>query len=452
MVGLKKPEIRYAKSGDVHIAYQVFGNGPVDIVFTPGIVSHQDLVWEYPGMAKFLEGLAQFARVAHFDKRGTGLSDRDVGIPTYEERMDDIRAVMDAAHFEKAVLLGFSEGVPMSVLFGASYPSRTRGLVLYGGEARGLWAPDYPWASTAEDWEAGFQRTEQKWGTRELDDRRASFLAPSGLRDENFMRWLSRVFRMGGSPGASLALSKSEMMMDVRNILTTVHVPTLVIHLTGDRACNVEEGRYLARKIPGAELVELPGIDHLFFVNHQLTDAILAELRKFLSEMGKAPETSRVLMTVLFTDIVDSTRRAAELGDERWQELLGKHISMVENEIHRFRGEKVKDTGDGFLATFDGPSLAIKCACAVTEGAKQMGLEVRAGLHTGECTIGANDVGGIAVHIAARVMDLAGPSEVVVSSTVRDLVIGSKILFNDRGVHQLKGVDQRWHLFSVQNP
>ncbi len=448
---MTKPQIRYAKSGNVHIAYQVFGNGPVNIVFTPGIVSHQDLVWEYPGSTKFLEGLAQFARVAHFDKRGTGLSDRDVRVPNFEERMDDIRAVMDAAHFDKAVLLGFSEGVPMSVLFAASYPSRTNGLVLYGGEARGLWAQDYPWASRSEDWEASFQRMEQMWGTKEYLDRIVSSLAPSKLSDEPFTRWLSDMFRMGSSPGANLALARSEMMMDVTSILPAVRVPTLVIHLTGDRACNVEEGKFLARHIPGARFVELPGGDHLFYVEDRLTYAILGQLRTFVSGIGQASETSRVLTTLLFTDIVNSTRKAAELGDERWEKILEEHNSIVEEEIRKFRGIKVKNTGDGFLATFDGPSRAINCACAVTEGAKRIGLEVRAGLHTGECIIGNGDVGGIGVHIAARVLEMARPSETVVSSTVKDLVVGSKIAFSDRGLHQFKGVVGRWHIFAVQS-
>lgn len=451
MADLTKPEVKFAKSGSIHIAYTVSGNGPVNVVLAPGVVSHQDFMWEYPGFARFFEGMTRFARVAHFDKRGTGLSDRDVGIPTFEERMDDIRAVMDAVRFERAILIGFSEGVPMTILFAASYPSRTMGLVLCGGEARGLWAPDYPWASTAEEWEASFQRTEAQWGSRESDERKVTFLAPSRLGDEQFTSWLSRLFRMGSSPGALLALSKSEMMMDVRNILPTIHVPTLVIHLTDDRACKVEEGRYIAHHIPGARLVELPGIDHLFYVDDGLTTRVLEELKNFISEVGQTPETTRVLTTVLFTDIVDSTKKATELGDQRWQKVLEEHNSMVEEEVRRFQGSKVKNTGDGFLAIFDGPTRAIRCACAVRDGAERLGLKVRAGLHTGECTVGRDDVSGIAVHLAARVLSTARPSEVVVSSTVKDLVTGSKIEFSDLGLHQFKGVDEEWRLFSVRN-
>ena len=445
-----KPDVKYAKSGEVHIAYQVWGEGPVNIVSTPGVFSHLDSFWEEQGMRRYLEGLAQFARVATFDKRGTGLSDRSIGIPTFEERMDDIRAVMDAAHFGDAVLIGISEGVPMSVLFAASYPSRTKGLVLYGGEARGLWAPDYPWAPTPADWEASFQRTEATWGSKEWVDRFVSILAPSRLGDDKFTGWLSRMGRIGASPGAYLALMKSEMVMDITRVLPTVHVPTLVLHLSGDKGSSIEEGRYLARHIPGAKLVELPGVDHMFWASDQLTDRILGEVRSFIAEIQPVPETTRVLTTVLFTDIVSSTEKAADMGDARWQRLLGEHHSMAKNEVNRFKGNFVKNTGDGFLAIFDGPTRAIRCACAVRDDAKGLGLEVRAGLHTGECILGSDDISGIAVHIAARVLGQAGPGEVFVSSTVKDLVVGSKISFRDCGVHELKGVDEEWRIFSVQ--
>jgi class 3 adenylate cyclase/pimeloyl-ACP methyl ester carboxylesterase len=446
----REPEVKYAKSGEVHVAYQVWGDGPVNIVSTPGIFSHLDSMWEEPGLRRYFEGLAQFARVATFDKRGTGLSDRGVGIPTFEERMDDIRAVMDAAHFGDAVLIGISEGVPMSVLFAASYPSRTRGLVLYGGEARGLWAPDYPWASTQDAWEASFQRTEQTWGTKEWVDRFVSALAPNRVGDDKFTGWLSRMARIGTTPGAFLALSKSEMMMDVTRVLPTVHVPTLVIHLTGDKVSSVEEGRYLARHIPGAKFVELAGVDHMFWADNQLSDRILGEVRSFITEIQPVSETTRVLTTVLLTDIVSSTEKAADMGDARWQRLLEDYNSMAKNEINRFKGNFVKNTGDGFLAIFDGPTRAIRCACAVRDDARGLGLEVRAGLHTGECILGSDDISGIAVHIAARVLGQAGPGEVLVSSTVKDLVVGSKIPFRDCGVHELKGVDEEWRIFSVQ--
>jgi len=448
---MAKPEVKYAKSGSVHIAYQTFGNGPVCLVVSPGAVSHLSYYWEEPGLRRNLEGMGEFAKVAIFDKRGTGLSDRDSGVPTYEERMDDIRAVMDAAQFKDAVLVGMSEGVPMSILFAASYPSRTRGLVLYGGEAKGTWSPDYPWESTKEQWEASFERTTNTWGSREWEERVVSFLAPSRVGDERFTHWLGEMFRMGASPGASIALGKSEMNMDVRSILPTIHVPTIVIHLTGDRACDIGEGRYIAERIPGARLVELPGVDHMFFVDSQLSDRILSEIRKFALSVEPVTNPNRMLTTVLFTDIVDSTKKAAELGDTKWQGILEEHNSLVTSEILRFRGTVVKNTGDGFLATFDGPTRAIKCAWGVTKSAKSLGIEVRAGVHTGECIMTAGEVSGIAIHTASRVMDEASAGEVLVSGTVRDLVYGSGISFSDRGEYALKGIEEKRRLYSVNS-
>jgi class 3 adenylate cyclase len=448
---MAKPEVRYAKSGNIHIAYQVYGDGPVNLVSTPGSVSHLDYYWEEPGLRRFLEALGQFAKVARFDKRGTGLSDRELNVPTFEERMDDIRAVMDAAQFNDAVLMGMSEGVPMSILFAASYPSRTRGLILYGGEAKGTWSPDYPWAPTKEEWEASLERAERTWGTSESVERAVSALAPSRLGDEKFTHWLGEMTRMGTSPGASIALEKSDMNMDVRGILPAIHVPTIVIHLTGDKACNIEEGRYIAGRIPGARLVELKGVDHMFFVDSQLTDRILLEIRKFALDLEPVANPDRMLATVLFTDIVDSTRKAAELGDMKWQNVLEKHNLMVTNEILRFRGSVVKNTGDGFLATFDGPTRAIKCAWDVTRSAKNLGIQVRAGVHTGECIIGPTDVSGIAVHMASRVVDEASAGEVLVSGTVRDLVYGSGISFKERGEYLLKGIEEKRRLYSVES-
>jgi len=448
---MAKPEVRYAKSGNVHIAYQTFGNGPVNLVSTPGSISHRDYYWEEPGLRRYMEGLGQFAKVAVFDKRGTGLSDRELGVPTFEERMDDIRGVMDAAQFKDAVLLGMSEGVPMSILFAASYPSRTRGLVLCGGEAKGTWSPDYPWAATKEQWEASFEWDERNWGTKEWVKRAVSFLAPSRLEDEKFTNWLGEMFRMGASPGVDIALEKSEMNMDVRSILPTIHVPTIVIHVTGDKACNIGEGRYIAGHIPGARFVELPGVDHMFFVDSQLTDRILSEIQRFALELEPVTNPDRMLATILFTDIVDSTRKAADLGDTKWQTILEQHNSMVTNEILRFRGTVVKNTGDGFLATFDGPTRAIKCACGVTQSVKKLGIEVRAGVHTGECIIGPTDVSGIAIHTASRVVDEASAGEVLVSGTVRDLVYGSGISFKERGEYQLKGIEEKKMLYSVES-
>lgn len=439
----------YAKSGNVHVAYQVWGSGPGNLVMTPGSISHLYYYWQEPDLRRFLEGLGKFARVAIFDKRGTGLSDRNVGLPTFEERMDDIRAVMDAANFDNAMLVGVSEGVPMSILFAASYPTRTRGLVLYGGEAKGSWSPDYPWEATREQYEESMKWTEQHWGTSEWEKRAVSILAPSRLDDEKFCHWIGEMRRMGGSPGTSIALSRSEMNMDVRSVLPTVHVPTVVIHLTGDKGCDIGEGRYIASHIPGARMVELPGVDHMFHVNPDISDRILREIRAFSEEVKPTLHTDRMLTTVLFTDIVDSTRKAAELGDTKWQALLEQHNSMVRDNVQRFSGVVMKNTGDGFLATFDGPTRAIRCAWAVTKSTQELGIEVRVGVHTGECIIGPTDVTGIAVHMASRVLDEAGPGEVLVSGTVRDLVYGSGIIFSDRGEHELKGIEEKRRLYSV---
>ncbi|MCI4353687.1 MAG: adenylate/guanylate cyclase domain-containing protein [Thermoplasmata archaeon] len=443
------PEVRYAKSADVHIAYQVYGSGPINLVYAPGSVTHLDYRWGYPSSKRFFEALGKFARVAIFDKRGTGRSDRDTGIPTFEQNMDDIRAVMDAADFRDAVLFGMSGGVAMSILFAASYPARTRSLILYGGEAKGSWDPDYPWASTEEQWKSAFDRIERTWGTKEWEDRRVSALAPSRRGDEEFTRWLGDTSRMGGSPGAALALGKSEMAMDVRSILPAVHIPTLVIHLSEDRVCDVGEGRYIAAHVPNARLLELPGVDHLFYVDERLTDRILQEIKNFVTRTEPMWHPDRMLTTVLFTDIVGSTKRAAELGDSKWQVILERHNSMVKNEVERFTGSVVKNTGDGFLVTFDGPTRALRFAWAVTRSAKDLGIEIRAAAHTGECIFGATDVSGIAVHVASRILNEASAGQVLVSSTVRDLVYGSGISFKDQGEHELKGIEEKRRLFSV---
>jgi class 3 adenylate cyclase len=438
-----EPEVKYAKSGSVHIAYQVFGEGPVNLVATPGAVSHLDYYWKYPGQRRFLEGLGKFARVAIFDKRGTGLSDREGGAPTFEQRMDDIRAVMDAAKFETAVLMGISEGVAMSILFAASYPRRTRGLILYGGSARGLWAPDYPWAMTKEQWEEYFERTERTWGTKEWEER----IALPG-RDESFIRWLIGMRRMGASPGATLALGRSEMNMDVRGILPTIHISTLVLHRVGD---SIEEGRYLATHIPGAQIVELPGSEHIFTVETQITDKILHEIQAFALEVRPMAEIDRMLTTALFVDIVNSTMKVADIGDAKWKSFLDRFYAMIRNEVQRYNGLVIKSTGDGFLATFDGPTRAIRCASAVTRASGDLGVGVRAGIHTGECIMSPTDVSGIAIHIASRVLDEASAGEVLVTGTVRDLVYGSGISFEDRGEHQFKGIEEKRHLYSVIN-
>jgi len=446
---LSRPPIRYAKSGDVHIAYQLFGKGSVNIVLTPGSISHLDYVWKEPGYCRFLEGLAEFAKVVIFDKRGTGLSDRQAGIPTYADRMDDIRAVMDAAQFDNAVLFGISEGVPMSILFAAAYPSRTRGLILYGGLAKGSWSPDYPWGERREEVEARLDLVERYWGTREMAERGVSRMAPSKIGDEKFTRWLWEMRRMGSTPGALIALEKSNLNMDVRHVLPTIRVPTLVIHLRGDRDVNIEEGRYIAKHIPGAKMVELEGIDHMFIVDPKVTERILGEVREFVLNIGSPGPVDRMLATVLFTDIVGSTMKAAELGDAGWKELLEKHNRIVREEVQRNGGIVIKSTGDGFLATFDGPTRALKCACSIRESLNSLGIQIRAGLHTGECIFSESDVSGIAVHIASRTMNLASPNEILLSSTVRDLVYGSNISFEDKGEHELKGIEGKRHLFSL---
>jgi class 3 adenylate cyclase len=446
---LSKPPIRYAKSGDVHIAYQLFGKGSANIVLTPGSISHLDYMWEEPGYRRFLEGLAEFAKVALFDKRGTGLSDRQAGIPTYADRMDDIRAVMDAAQLDNAVLFGISEGVPMSILFAAAYPSRTRGLILYGGLAKGSWSPDYPWRERREEVEAKLDLVERYWGTIENAERAISIMAPSKIGDKKFTRWLWEMRRMGVTPGALIALEKSDLNMDVRHVLPTIRVPTLVIHLRGDRDENIEEGRYIAKHIPGAKMVELEGIDHMFFVEPKVTERILGEVREFVLNIGSPAPINRMLSTILFTDIVGSTRKAAELGDAGWKELLEKHNRVVREEVQRNGGIVIKSTGDGFLAAFDGPTRALKCACSIRKSLNSLGIQIRAGLHTGECIFSESDVSGIAVHIASRIMNLASPNEILLSSTVRDLVYGSNISFEDKGEHELEGIEGKRHLFSL---
>jgi len=441
-----QPETRYAQSGDVNIAYQVVGNGPLDLVIIPGFISHVEQAWEDPAYTRFLQRLASFSRLIVFDKRGTGLSDRVTEIPTLEQRMDDVRAVMDAAGSERAALFGISEGGPMSVLFAATYPERTLALVLYGTIARGSWAPDYPWGPRLEGREAWYEEIRQGWGGPFGLD----FWAPSVMNDERFKQWWARYLRLGASPAAMVTVFHMITDIDVRHVLPSIHVPTLVLHRAGDRAVKVEEGRYIARQIPEVKYVELAGDDHLWWVGD--ADALLNEIEEFLTGERKSAEPDRILATVLFTDIVDSTRRAAEMGDRQWRDLLDSHNALVRKELGRFRGVEVKTIGDGFLATFDGPARAIRCACAIGDAVRKLGIEIRAGLHTGECELMGNDVGGIAVHIAARVSAKAGAGEVLVSSTVKDLVAGSGLRFQDRSTHALKGVPDEWHLFAVERP
>ena len=445
------PETRYARSGAVSIAYQVTGDGPFDLVHVPGFVSHVELAWNVPGQADFIHRLSSFSRLIRFDKRGTGMSDRVEGAPTLETRMDDVRAVMDAVGSERAALLGSSEGGPMSVLFAATYPDRAWALVLVGADARTMWAPDYPWGAREEDYRAALERIEREAGSSEAAERVAARLAPS--LDEEGRRVFANSIRHSASPGARLALVRMNMDIDVRQVLPAIRVPTLVLNRIGDTPDVVGGSRYLATHIPGARHVEVPGVDHAVFAGDP--EPYLVEIEAFLKEIWEERawedvEDERVLATVLFTDIVGSTARAAELGDARWRELVQAHHGLIRRQLARYRGTEIDTAGDGFFASFDGPARAIRCACAISEGVRELGIEIRAGLHTGECERIDQKVGGIAVNIGSRVASQAAAGEVLVSSTVKDLVAGSGIQFRERGVAELKGVPGEWRLFAVE--
>jgi pimeloyl-ACP methyl ester carboxylesterase len=437
-----RPTTRYAKSGDIHIAYQIAGSGPLDLVLIPGFVSHLDLGWDDPGTLHFRERLSSFARLIRFDKRGTGMSDR-VPIATLEERMDDARAVMDAVGSEQAAILGISEGGPMSLLFAATYPARVTALVLYGAFAKRLWSPDYPIGVPSLDREAYLELIERQWS----DEADLSVVAPSLMHDPAARQRFAETRRMSASPGAALSIARMNSEIDVRHALSAIHVPTLILHRAPDRDVAVENGRYLAANIPGARYVEFPTGDHLLTTGD--VDGVLDEIEEFLTGVRHGPEPDRVLATVLFTDIADSTARAAAMGDHRWTELKSAHHAIVRRELTRFRGCEIDTAGDGFFATFDGPARAIRCALAIGRGVEPLGLRIRAGLHTGEVEIRQKEATGLAVHIGARVMSSAAAGEVLVSSTVRDLVAGAGIVFEDRGAHQLKGVPGEWRLFVV---
>ena len=437
---------RYARSGDVSIAYQVIGDGAIDLVLVPGWVSHVEQAWANPLLARFLNRLASFSRLITFDKRGTGLSDRVPihELPTLEQRMDDVRAVMDAVGSRQAALFGVSEGGPMCLLFAATYPERISSLVVYGSYARRMWAPDYPWGPDPETRQKFFDAIEQGWGgVVDLAD-----LAPSVANDAAFAEWWAGYLRMGASPGAALALAKMNSQIDCRDVLHVIRVPALVLHRTEDIDMDIGGGRYIAEHIAGARFVELPGVDHLPWVGDQ--DLILNEVQEFLTGGRQRIEPDRVLSTVLFTDIVSSTEMASNMGDRRWREVLESHNAVVERELKAWRGRLVKSTGDGILATFDGPGRAIHCAAALARAMTPLGIKIRAGLHTGECELLGEDIGGISVHIAARVAGLAGPDEVLVSRTVKDLVAGSGIEFESRGSRAMKGVSGEWELFAAK--
>ncbi len=438
------PETRYARHGDVNIAYQVTGEGDVDLVFVPGWVSHIEYAWEEPSLAPFLERMARFSRLILLDRRGTGLSDPVDQLPTLEERMDDVQAVMEAAGSNRAVLFGISESGPMCSLFAATYPEHTRGLVLCNTFARNQYSDDYPWALKDDQWKRFSQLIEENWG-KGVTPR---FFAPSRAADEAFVRGWGRFERRAVSPGAMRKLLALMRDTDVRPVLPSIHVPTLVVHRTSDRATPIAGGRYLAEHIPGAKLVEVPGEDHFPWVGD--TEAILEEVEHFVTGARSRAEPDRVLATVLFTDIVDSTRQLAERGDRRWRELLTEFYGIERQQLVRFRGREIDTTGDGLFATFDGPARGIRCACAARQAVSSLGISIRAGLHTGECEVLGGKVSGIAVHLGARVCDAAGPGDVLVSNTVKDLVSGSGLRFADRGVHALKGVPGEWHLYAAE--
>ena len=442
------PKTRYARSGNVNIAYQTAGKGPIDLVYVPGWVSNIETAWEDPHVSRFLERLASFSRLILFDKRGTGLSDRvsTSELPTLEQRMDDVRVVMDAADSQRAALFGASEGAVMCALFAATYPERTAALVLYGSYAKGTATSDYPHGLAEQEVIDEFiEALTELW-----DDAGGllSIWAPSASDDPVAEAAFGRYLRTGASPSAVVALTRMNAAVDIRHVLPVIAVPTLVIHRTEDMIVTVEAGRDLAAKIHGAKYVELPGEDHLWF--HGDADAILGEVEEFLTGTRAAEIVDRILATVMFTDIVDSTRKAAALGDRRWRDLLGRHDTLMRRELERHRGRAVKTLGDGFLATFDGPARAIRCACSARDALRGLGVEVRAGLHTGECELIGDDLGGIAVNIGARVGSVASPGEVLVSRTVTDLVAGSGIEFTDRGMHSLKGVPGEWQLYAVK--
>jgi pimeloyl-ACP methyl ester carboxylesterase len=439
-----QPAIRYARSGDVHVAYQVVGDGPVDIVFVEGSFTNRHVMWEEPSYRRFMERLGSFARVILFDKRGMGLSDR-VQVGTLEERMDDVRAVMDAVGSERAALIGESEGGPMSMLFAASFPERTVALLLCGAEVKEDKTDDWPWGeSTREDFEESMAALSERWGRRPAS---LKAFVPSRDDDPAVLDWYLRLKLQSASPAAAEAFMRMAHDIDVRDVAPAIRVPTLILHAGGDQICHVENARFLARTIPAARFVELPGGDHVMFA--ELADTALAEIREFLTGVRESPDPDRVLATVLFTDLVGSTEQARELGDRRWRELLESHHAAVRRELVRFGGREIDTAGDGFLAAFDGPARAIRCARAVVDSVAGLGLQIRAGVHTGECEVHGDKLAGLAVHVGARVAAQASAGEVLVSNTVQDLIAGSGIELEDRGLVTLKGLDGERRLYAV---
>jgi pimeloyl-ACP methyl ester carboxylesterase len=437
-------DVCYAESGEVSIAYQVVGDGPIDLVFVAGAITNLEVLWEDPDYRRFCERLGAFSRLLLFDKRGMGLSDR-VRVGTLEERMDDVRAVMDAAGSESAALMGVSEGGPLSMLFAAAHPERTRALILCGAEVKEETTDDWPWGeSTRAEFEQALDpdRVLALWGKGFAVD----YIFPNRQGDEAFRRWFGRLQMQSATPKDAIAFIRMAFEIDVRHVVPSIKVPTLVIHRTDDPVCHVENARWLGSQIDRARYVELAGNEHVPWIDR---DEILAETQEFLTGVREPAEPDRVLATVLFTDIVGSTERAQELGDRGWDDLLERHHSLVRAELARYRGREIDTAGDGFFATFDGPARGIRCARSIIETVRGIGLEVRAGLHTGEVELAADSVRGIAVHTGARVAALARPGEVLLSGTVKDLIAGSGIELTDRGSHELIGIPGEWRLFAL---
>src|ERR1700761_1562296 len=435
---------RYARNGEARIAYQVIGDGPFDLIAVPGFVSNVEYLWEIPGVAAVLERFASSPRWITWDKRGTGLSDPLLRLPPLEQHMDDMLAVLDAAGSEQAALFGVSEGGPLSILFTATHPQRVSALVTYGAAPRMAWAPDYTWGIRPELYnDTAKEAVRDGWGDGVL----LELFAPSCADDERMREVWGTFQRLGASPAMGVATLLAMLEIDVRDVLPSIRVPTLLIHRAGDLAIPAKSSRFMSERIPNATYVELEGEDHLWFVGD--VDAIFDEVEEFLTGVRRNVVKDRMLATVLFTDIVDSTRKVAALGDHRWRDLLTEHDRLVRRELDRFRGRELKTIGDGFLATFDGPARAVACAGAIRDRAHSLGIAVRAGVHTGECEVIGDDIAGVAVNIAARISALAAPDEVLVSRTVTDLVYGSGIEFNARGLVELKGVPDTWHVFAA---
>jgi class 3 adenylate cyclase/alpha-beta hydrolase superfamily lysophospholipase len=437
----KRPRTHYARSGQLNIAYQVLGEGPIDLVVVPPGLAIMDTSWEDDALSAFWSALAAFSRLILLDKRGTGLSDRVTGVPTLEERMDDVRVVMEAVGSERAALLGGSEAAPITALFAATYPERTSALVLINALVKWSASPDFPWAFSDDTQRQLLDYVEQNWGSGLAGE---TWFAPSLAGDPRAREWVGRVECATGTPSTMATQLTMNALIDIRPALGAISAPTLVVHRSQDRVADVHHGRYCAENIVGAKYVELPGADHWWWIGD--SEAVIDQIQEFLTGRRHQPEIERVLKTVLFTDIVASTEQASQLGDRRWRELLDKHDRAIRLDLERYRGEEVNTTGDGFLACFDGPARAIRCAQAMIGAARPLGIEIRVGLHTGECELRGSDLAGIAVHVGARVAALADAGEVLVTSTVRDLVAGSGIEFEERGRHSLKGVPGTWTL------